>query len=724
MRRLLPAVLALLARSAGAARAADVARYANPLIGTLGAGFVFPGPDVPFGMVQNSPDTFTPGAGYNGLVYSGYMGNDPEIRDFSLVHLSGPGVAKAGDLPFMPWVGAAGQTPPSDPNQYATPFSHATEQAQPGYYAVTLANGIKTELTAALRAGMQRYTFPAAGDAYLIVDPLHRNSGGAGGDFAEVNDHEIAGRTINSHYSVYFDAVFDQKITGTGKTWVSFDPGQTVTMRVGISFVDAAGAANNLAQYDGQSFEDMRAAAYRAWNHELSKVRVGGGTVADKTTFYTALYHALLHPNVFNDADGRYIGFDGAVHTVTDRVQYANFSSWDEYKAENQLEATLEPARYADMLRSLLADADQDPNHRLPRWAEENYDPAHMSGDPAIPMIADGVCRGLLGQDEAEALYQHAVALRSFREPQLDQLGFLPGNPGTTLEYGEADFALALLAHRLGHDEDADRWLNASLDYRNILDPDSKWIRPRNADGTWYSTTPLGYEPTDDTGFDEGNSWQYSWMVPQDMRGLFDRMGGDDAAVQRLDEFFAAPSDVQNRLNGFGTVYRDPQWAPGNETDLGAPYVYPYAHQPWKTQAELRAAQQVYKPTLEGLPGNDDLGGLSGWYVWTALGMGPFTPGAPLLMVGAPVFTHVTIALPHGRFTIDAPGASLAGKYVQSAKLDGKRLDDSWFPASAIHRRGVLHLEMGVTPSTWGATDAPPSVSDKNFSLDSFGCPA
>jgi predicted alpha-1,2-mannosidase len=574
---------------------------------------------------------------------------------------------------------------------------------------------------------MQRYTFPPAGDAYLIVDTHHHNDGATrGGGFTQTGPEEISGFTQTDHYPVFFAARFDRPIAGHGDTWVRFAPGQTVTMRVGISFVDADGARRNLDAEApaGVSFEDMRSAAHVAWGRELGRLRVAGGTIADRRTFYTALYHALLHPNVFTDVDGRYRGFDGAIHDAGGRTQYANFSSWDTYKAENQLEAMLEPGRYADMLRSLLADAQQ--GGRLPRWGEEDYDAAHMSGDPAIPMIADGYCRGLLGDSDARQLYDQAARLVGLRQPEYAALGYLPvdrynSGTGTTLEYGVADFSLALMADGLGRPAEAARWLASSLSYRNELDPGTRWIRPRNSDGSWYAN----FDPAhDETGFQEGNSWQYSWLVPQDPRGLFDRMGGDAAAVARLDHLFAAPAEAQTKATFFGTLYRVDQWAPGNEHDLGAPFLYAFAGEPYKTQAELRAAQLVYRPTMDGLPGNDDLGGLSSWYVLSAIGISPFTPGAPLYMVGSPLFGQARIARPGGRpFVIDAPGASLAGRYVQSASLDGRPLRRAWFADRALRGGGRLRLQMGATPNTSfgaGAGAVPPSASDAP--LSAFGC--
>ena len=707
----------------GTARAADPAEYVDPKIGTLAPGFTLPGPVVPFGMLQQSPDTLGP------LVYSGYMAHDPAIRAFSLVHLSGPGVDKAGDLPFMPWTGVGGgSVPPSDPLQYAQPFERATEQAKAGFYSVLLGNGVGVELTTGLRAGMQRYAFPPARDAYLIVNPRQRNSGPTEGAFRKVSDYEIEGWT-RSRYPVYFVARFSSKIVEAGGPWVKFAPGQTVTMRVGISFVDEAGARRNLAADapDGLGFSDMRAEAYAAWNEQLDVVRVTGGTPADLRSFYTALYHALLHPNVFNDVDGRYRGFDNQVHVVEDgRTQYANFSSWDTYKSTNQLQALLAGDRYADMLRSLLADAQQ--GGRLPRWGEQNVDAAHMSGDPAIPMIADGACRGLVGGSELEALYAEAVELRGYRTnpPEAyDQLGYLPGRPGTTLEYGLADFALALVAKRLGREEDAERWLAASLAYRKLLDANG-WVAPKDDKGN----VPSGFDPTlADQGFQEGNSWQYTWLVPHDAGGLLDRIDatvkepGDLTAEQRLDVLFAGPAEAQNRATFFGVYYTFPQWAPGNEHDLGVPWMYAYLGQQWKIAEVLRDANTLYRPLPDGLPGNDDLGGLSAWYAWSAMGLVPPTPGAPLHLVGSPIFEEVSIALNNGgpRFTIKAPGTSPAGMYVQSATLNGKPLERSWFHDSSIRPGGELQLTMGPLPNKeFGAKNPPPSASDT--SLEGFGC--
>src|SRR3954447_4165455 len=490
------AALGLLLAAPARAAVADLASDADPLDGTMPPGFVFPGAVVPFGMVQNSPDTTGP------FAYGGYDWTDTSIRGFSLVHLSGPGVKKGGDIPFMPTLGPASD----DPRVYASPFDHAREQAEPGYYRVTLtASQTDVELTASAHAAMQRYTFAPSATARVIMDTARSGEGVASAGWRVTGPDEVAGWR-RGRYPVFFVARFSRPFATRGTFagghggWVGFDTAtdRVVTVSVGLSFVDEGGARRNLDAEAPQSrsFNDMRAAARAAWNRELATVDVAGGTPLDRRSLYDALYRSYLHPNVFTDVDGRYRGQDDAIHVADGWTQYANFSLWDTYKGENQWLAMTQPARYRDMLASLLADA-REGGH-LPRWGEQSIDPAHMSGDPAIPMIAEGVCRGLLDSTTAQALYDQAVALRARRPPEYDQLGYLPGNPGTTLEYGVADFSLALMAQALGHDADAARFERASLNYRNVLDPQTRWVRPRAADGSWSAN----FDPAlDETGF-------------------------------------------------------------------------------------------------------------------------------------------------------------------------------------------------------------------------------
>jgi predicted alpha-1,2-mannosidase len=726
----------------------DLAQHVDPMVGTFAPGFVVPGASTPFSMAQVSPDTG------GEVAYSGYTWHDPQIRGFSHVHLSGPGVKKAGEIPLLP---TTGPVVSSDWRQFASTYDHALEEAEAGYYRVRLDTyGVVAELTASPRGGVQRYTFPPVPQANVLLD-VGRNISGLQPSSVEVVDDRTVRGVVRGRYPVFFESRFDRPFTATGTwtgtalapgsraaegrgvgAWAVFDAvsDPTVEVRTGISFVDADGARRNLeAELAGRSFDDVRAEARRAWNRELGRVQVSGGAPGDLTTFYTALYHALLHPNVFSDVDGRYLGQDGVVRSSSSHVQYANFSSWDTYKGHNQLLATVWPDRYRDMVLSLLQVA-RERGH-LPRWAEQNLDAAHMSGDPVIPMVVDGWCRGVLDgvpQADLDALYAELVRLVDRREPAWKERGYLPlqtsgRGAGTTLEYGVADFALAVLADATGRTADAERFAAQSLNYRNLLDPETRWVRPRNADGTWHSP----FDPAlDETGFQEGNAWQYSWLAPHDARGLFDRMGGDAAAVERLDVHFAepasavpvVPSEVMNEATFFGIVYRTPFYAPGNEHDLQTPWMYPFARQPWKTASAHRQAQSSFRPTVDGLPGNDDLGGLSGWYVWSALGLGPVTPGAPFYVLGSPRFDTAVLDLPGSKdVRIESPGASAVDRYVTAAELGGEPLDRAWLTHAELRQGGTLRLEMAPVHDPSWATSAeavPPSLSDSP--LRAFAC--
>jgi predicted alpha-1,2-mannosidase len=705
--------VALVAAAPARAADEDLARHVDPMVGTFAPGFIFPGAAAPFGMVQNSPDT------RGEFAYSGYLWTDPAIQAFSLVHLSGPGVKKGGDVPVMPVLGE----PSLDPDAIQSPYDHSTETASPGYYSVFLAKpATKVELTASEHAAMQRYTFPPGPvGAKLVFDPVRSVEGvAAQGGFSVISDREVAGWR-RGRYPVFFVARFSRPFDSTGGIgqggWVGWADGGEVTVSFGISFVDEEGARRNLeAEAPDFDFDAMHTATRGAWNRELSRVRVSGGSDLDLESFYTSLYRSQLHPNTFTDVDGRYRGMDDAIHTAKGRIQYSNFSSWDLYKSWHQLGATIQPERYREMLLSLLAD------HRdggfIPRWKEQSIDAAHMSGDPAIPMIADGVCRGLVRRKDAAALYDAAKHLVTRRDPRLLELGWLPDRPGTTLEYGVADFALALVAHSLGKDVEAAQHLQRSLNYRNILDPETRWIRGRDAAGNWATPfDPAGGESPEQQsgrGFQEGNSWQYSWLAMHDAAGLFERMGGDSVVRERLDHMFSLPPEAQNRATLFGLVYRLDQWAPGNEHDLEVPWMYHFAGQPWRAAEELTEARILYRPTIDGLPGNDDLGGLSSWHVLDMLGLGALVPGAPYFALGSPAFESAEIDTGDGTFTIESAGS---GPYVARALLNGKALDRAWIRADEM--TGTLRLERSDEPNEeWGRDNRPPSGT----SLAAFGC--
>jgi predicted alpha-1,2-mannosidase len=755
----------------------------DPFMGTMGAGFVFPGPAAPFGMVQLSPDT-------NGfLAYTGYQYIDPFIRGFSHVHISGMGVPATGNVPFMPTTGAITST---DVERYQSPYTHLDEEAEPGYYRVRLlSSGIDAELTAGTRVGMHRYTFPPTatrGNVLLDIGrqipggsdlpPLNRTPGTYPARIELLPDQRTVVGTANHtldgphRYPVHFAARFDAPLAGFG-TWdargaeavegatavegdgagayVSFDAREhpTVTVKVGISFTGVEGALANLeAELPGDDFDfdALRARTFDAWEEALSVVQVEGGTPADRTAFYSMLYRTHHHPNVFSDADGAYLGHDGQVHHVGQGVMrraehyYANFSLWDTYRGQMPLLMLLAPDRVEDMIRSLAAIGEQ--GDRLPRWGMMNRSPDYMAGEPAVIVAADAWCRGLVPPDVEESLYRSAlhVTVDDHRHPVYTELGWVPHERSSrsvtdTLEHAISEFSLALVADRRGRVADRDLMLERAGSWRGTFDADdTRFARPRHADGTFVSP----WQPTTEDGFQEGTSWQYTWLVPHDVRALFDAIGaepggGDRDVVERLDRFFKPAltgtlpvvwPEVQQKLTLYGIAYFTDQYPPSNQHALHTPYLYAWAGQPWKSQAIARGYQGLYRPVPDGIPGNDDLGTLSAWYVWSALGLYPAVSGAPLYVLGSPVFERAEVALRDGgTFTVEAPGASYLGRYVQSAAVDGVEHDRAWVRHDVLADGGTLRLDMGLLPNrSWAAAPeaAPPSLTDDGIAA--FGC--
>jgi predicted alpha-1,2-mannosidase len=744
-----------------AAYRGDLASWVDPMIGTWPPGFVSPGPVLPHGMVGLGPDSEGP------VNYGGYYRHNALVTGFSHTHMSTGGV-QGGQVPMMPIVGepTAGDLSDAYWTQpvpaYSSPADDATEVAEAGYYAVTLARyAVRAELTATLRAGMHRYSFPPAADAGVVLHPGRDLKDIITGRLVQIDAQTITGSVDvrSPNHLVFFAARFDRPIsaveTMTGEpisigeqvegsgagAVVRFAEGGTVQTKVGISYVDGAGALNNLdAEIPGWNFDDVRAQARAAWNVALSSIEVEGGTAADRISFYTALYHAQTFPTLASDVDGRYRGGDGAIRAAG-RPHYTSFALWDSYRGQNQLLAVIDPEAYGDMVVSMLD------MHRttgtLPRWMLANVNTGSMSGDPVIPFLAEAFCRGIVDESIADELYEAMRSLASRRSENYLNLGYLPvpqpGSPfdvaeggpretGTTLELGIAEFALAMVADATGRTDDHDSFLSRSTAYRHLLDPETRWIRPRDASGAWAEP----FAPELPYGFQEGTSWQYSWLAMHDLHGLIERMGGEAEVDQRLDTFFSFPGaaaapvlvpKAQNQATLFGIVYYGNQYAPGNEHDLQAPFVYSYAGAPWKTQAVARAAASLFTPTIDGLPGNDDLGALSGWLVWTMLGLYPMTPGAPLYVTTSPVFESVIVHRP-GRsdLVIEAPGASPAAKYVSSATLDGSPLDRAWLTEDELDG-ATLRLSMSEVPNLgWGAdpSAAPPSLS--THPTASFGC--
>lgn len=723
---LLGLLVALLA-PAPAGAAADPVALVDPFVGALGNGHTFPGADVPFGMVQLGPDSVGAGPG-------GYRGPGVPLRGFAVTRLSGAGCTNYGDLPLLPILAPPRLSPGSHP--LGVGIAPGSEAAHPGSYRVRLDSGVSVALTVTTRTGLGVFSFPSsAPEGTLLIDP----SGSANPRSASIS---VLGRSLvvgsatsaafagacgrpPGSYTLYFALSFDRPFRTVG-TWsggrlapggrtaagsrvgafVGFDTRRsgTVRVKVGISYVSIAGARANLAaEATSWSFDRVEARARAQWAQALGRVDVRGGSRAQQTVFYTALYHSLLHPNVFGDADGRYLGVDGKVHVASGYTQYANVSGWDVYRSQIPLLALLAPQRTSDMIESLVADGQQA--GRLPRWLVANAETGMMVGDPSDAIVADAYAFGVRGFDASTAL-QEMIAGASLPQGGAERPGlasylsggFVPDAASTTLEYAIADFAISQVAGALGDTADADAFLARSASWQLSFDPQAGFIVPRPSGGAFPATV----DPASSSGFVEGNAAQYTWMVPQDMAGLLAALGPASSVAQRLDGFF-------RRLNAGPD--RPYAWL-GNEPCLGTPYAYLWLGLPWRSEAVVRRAlANLFSAAPTGLPGNDDLGTLSSWYVWSALGLYPAIPGVGGLAVVSPLFPHATITLASGaKLQIDAPGAPSL-RYVRALTVGGAPWDASWLPFSGIADGGSLAFSLGTSPSTWATDPAstPPS---------------
>lgn len=733
------------AHPARVAASTNYAALVDPLIGSsqqtiaFHAGNTFPGADVPFGMVQWSPDT-------NSNPDGGYSYGDGSIKGFGLTHISGAGCNIYGDIPFMPYAGTVTSSPATNASSYMSTFSHANETASAGYYQVKLNNGVTTQLTATQHSGAGSFTYPSGQTATMLIN-VSGSSTGVSNAQVSVGSNTVSGYASSGSfcgasdaYTVYFWAQFSQSFATTG-TWsngtlttgstsasgsgsgafVTFNTSAsaTISVRVGISFVSIANAQANVDQEDPSGdFAAIRTQAVQAWNSILGEIQISGGTTGQLTTFYTALYHALLHPNVFSDVNGQYIGFDGKVHVVpTGHAQYANYSGWDIYRSEIQLLTLLAPAQASDIAQSMINDYAQ--SGMFPKWSLANGETYIMIGDPADAILADIYAFGGTNFDTQSALtdmIKEATVPNNIRPglTWLETLGYEPrdganssygccnfnGTAATTLEYNTADFALEAFAQALGDGTDAQTFINRAQDWQNLFHSSTKYLEPRNQNGSFQ----LIYIPESESSWVEGSGAQYTWLVPFNLRGLFDKMGGNSSVISRLDNFFTY-------LNS-GPV--SPYAYIGNEVSLEVPWEYDYAGAPYRTQDVVRrAVNSLFTTGPAGLPGNDDLGETSSWYVFAALGMYPETPGTANMVLGSPLFPSITINRP-GRqvIQINAPGASASTYYVQSLSVNGQVSTKPWLAPSFIAQGGTLDYTLASAANTaWGTAeaDAPPS---------------
>ncbi|MFJ5262007.1 GH92 family glycosyl hydrolase [Streptomyces sp. NPDC088387] len=766
----------------------DPTAYVDPLIGTANAGNVFPGAVAPSGMLSFSPEN-TRGDATRTAAPGGYHHDATRIRGFSLTHMSGTGCAGgSGDIPFFPYAGEVDSSPASDTRDavYASDFSHTDESAEPGRYRVGLASGVTADLTATARTGSARFTYPAdkpasllirtansevgSTDSQIEIDPATRTVSGSvtSGNFCGYLDPEGQ----RAYYTLHFTARFDRAFKATG-TWqdgtlspgstsasggtggfanggrpvagkgaggyVEFEPGDgPVNVKVGISYVDRAGAEANLRAENppGRSFESVRDAVHRAWRDRLDAVRVGGGTDDERTTFYTALYHALLHPNVISDTDRRYRGPDDKVHRVArgHGAQYGTFSGWDVYRSQVQLLTLLSPDTGSDIAQSLYETARQN-GGVWDRWLQGASGTHVMNGDPSPIALAgirafggtdfdlrgalDSLVRAATVPTEQDLSSAGKPVLSVGQRPSLDKYldhHYMPsvsnawGGAAETLEMSGADFAIAQLAGAAGQKKTAATFTDRSQWWQNnfnlAADPTGGHIANRKADGSWVT----GFTPDTGNGFVEGTAAQYTWMVQHNPAGLFAAMGGTGQAQRRLDDFFHN-ADGSWALTRSGGAKAEMD----NEPSINVPYLYSYAGAPHKTQETVRATMdELWSTEPGGIPGNDDLGQMSSWYVFSALGMYPQVPSRAELVLASPLFPRVEIDRPDGNdISIRAAGADAGAPYVRSLKVNGRASDRAWLPASFVRDGGRLDYTLSSTPDPdWGTAQAPPSFRE------------
>ncbi len=739
---------ALIAAPVSAQPNPDPVALADPFVGTSGTSGVgliddFPGASAPFGMVQWSPDTTSQPPG------GGYFYHDSAITGFSLTHLSGAGCGVFGDFAVLPTTGSV-----SDPANASQAFAHSGEQASPGFYSVRLRSGIDVAITAAPRTGFAEFTFPATAQANLLMNTSSDQNGVTDAQAwvagpAEIDGYASSGgfcgmpNTFTVYFAMRFDRPFtsygawSEKITTPGANrsegvhsgeWVTFDTQSApkVKAQAAVSYVSVAGARVNLGALSSWDFDAVRASTQSAWRTLLARVRIDGGTSDDQRMFYTSLYHALLSPTLFSDADGSYRGFDGRVHRdAPGHAEYTNFSGWDIYRTQATLMALLAPHEASDMMESLVHAAQQ--GGWMPKWPVANGYTGVMGGDSADAIIAGAYAFGARDFDRAAALREMIKSATDTTSPpgqgwyyprpglsEYLQYGYVvnthttsvspvPNAASETLEYALDDFSIAQFARSLGKERVYRTFVSRSQNWSKIFNTSTGLMAPRDADGAFLQT-PI--TENGQSGFQEGNAAQYTWMVPHALGSLVAAMGGPQGTISRLDQFFSKLDAGQS----------EPFAWFGNEPSLASPWTYLYAGAPYKTQALNRAVMStLYAPTPDGIPGNDDLGTMSAWWAWNAMGLYPINPSMPVLLLGAPVFTHVAVNSPSGKaIVIDAPQASKANMYVEGLQINGRAADRLWM---TVPSGGTVHLQytLGATPNV--ALAAAPGSAPPNYAV-------
>jgi predicted alpha-1,2-mannosidase len=706
-------------------------KYVNPMIGTDAHGHTYPGASLPNGLVQLSPDTGTKGWDW----CSGYHYSDSSIIGFSHTHLSGTGCADYGDILFMPTTGKLQIVPGTKENPdsgYRSRFNHNNETAKAGYYSVFLDDyKIKVELTTSLRAGFHKYTFPKSENANIIIDLLH-------GIEDKVTDSQIEildNKTIKGYrrstgwannHCVYFYAEFSKPFRSFGivdneiivkekkiargkniKAFVEYNTSinEEILIKVGISHTSLEGAQKNVtAEIPDWDFNKVVRQADNIWQNELASISVKSSDKKKLTVFYTALYHALLNPNILSDVDGTYIGMDGKIHSVQNGNMYTVFSLWDTFRAAHPLYTIIDAEKANELVRSLIKKYDE--YGLLPVWELASNETGTMIGYHSIPVIVDAYIKGIRDYDVEKAFeamkksaMQNHHGLEFYKN-----MGFIPSDlenesVSKTLEYAYDDWCIAVMAKALGKEDDYKYFIERAKFYTNVYDPSTSLMRPKKNGKRFEPFDPYSVSGN----YTEANSWQYSFFVPHDVNGLINLMGGDINFIAKLDKLFTTDSQLTGRFQSDITGLIG-QYAHGNEPSHHMAYLYNYAGAPWKTQERVHQIKtSLYSDKPDGLCGNEDCGQMSAWFVLSAAGFYPVCPGDSTYIIGTPYFDELTIKTGEkNKFTIIAENLSEKNFYIQSVRLNGKDYPYSFIKHSDLIKGGKLVFKMGPKPGLWG----------------------
>lgn len=734
----------------------NLIQYVHPIIGTQRMGHVFPGATVPFGMVQLSPETDTVGyeldGHYNPKVYSycaGYQYDDKTIVGFSHTHFSGTGHSDLGDFLIMPTIGTLKLNPGTADKPgsgYRSAFSHANEVSEANYYKVKLDDyHILAEMTTTTRVGFHQYTFPKSDNAHIILDLMagiyNYPDKNVWTYLRVINDSTVVGyretdgwaRTRTLYFALKFSKPFIShgykkydKREVYGGFWGQFNrtpnfpetagrqirayfdfktsEGEKIKLKMALSPVSMDNAlANMQAEVPGWDFEKVKADGQQQWENELHKIVIEGSK-AEKENFYTSMYHAMINPTIYMDVNGEYRGLDKNDHKANGFTNYTTFSLWDTHRALHPLFNIIEPKRNADMIQSMLAHYDQSPEHMLPIWSNSANENWCMSGYHAVSVIADAVIKGNAPFDANKAL-DACVATANHRDyagiGYYIDMGYIPdeknGNSvSSTLEYAYDDWCIAQLAKKLGRQDVYETFIKRSQNWKNVYDPKTGFMHPKLMDGTFRKN----FDPftTINQGFIEGNAWNYTLYVPHDPKGLIKVMGGDKRFVTYIDslfsynlpdKYFAETEDI-TRDGIIGNYVH------GNEPSHHVAYLYDWTDKPWKTQEKIRLILKAqYKPTPDGLGGNDDTGQMSAWYIFSTLGFYPVAPASDQYAIGSPAIDKAVINLDNGKtFTINVKNQGDKNVYIRKILLNGKPLNSYFITHADIMNGGEITFVM------------------------------